>query len=83
MTDDTMGRFGLSRRTLLRGGLGGAAALALGAPAVRAAPREVKISMQRSSVLFTVLKVKGTLAERLARWASRRPGTCSPASSSR
>ncbi len=66
MTDDTMGRFGLSRRTLLRGGLGGAAALALGAPAVRAAPREVKISMQRSSVLFTVLKVKGTLAERLA-----------------
>lgn len=66
MTDDTTGRFGPSRRTLLRGGLGGAAVLALGAPAVRAAPREVKISMQRSSVLFTVLKVKGTLAERLA-----------------
>ncbi|MCJ2068934.1 ABC transporter substrate-binding protein [Methylobacterium sp. J-030] len=66
MTDDTTGRFGPSRRTLLRGGLGGAAALALGAPTARAAPREVKISMQRSSVLFTVLKVKGTLAERLA-----------------
>ncbi len=65
MTDDTTGRFGPSRRTLLRGGLGGAAVLAR-VPAVRAAPREVKISMQRSSVLFTVLKVKGTLAERLA-----------------
>ena len=66
MTDDTTGRFGPSRRTLLRSGLGGAAVLALGAPAILAAPHEVKISMQRSSVLFTVLKVKGTLVERLA-----------------
>ncbi|MCJ2013642.1 ABC transporter substrate-binding protein [Methylobacterium sp. J-076] len=66
MTDDTLRGIAPSRRTLLRSGLGGAAVLALGAPAVRAAPREVKISMQRSSVLFTVLKVKGTLAERLA-----------------
>ena len=66
MIDDSTGRFGPSRRTLLRGGLGGAAALALGAPAVHAAPREVKLSMQRSSVLLTVLKVKGTLTERLA-----------------
>ena len=66
MTDETPWRIAPSRRSLLRTGLGGAAALALGAPAVRAAPREVKISMQRSSVLFTVLKVKGTLAERLA-----------------
>ena len=59
-------RIAPSRRSLLRTGLGGAAALALGAPSVRAATRDVKISMQRSSVLFTVLKVKGTLAERLA-----------------
>jgi sulfonate transport system substrate-binding protein len=66
MTHDTLCRIAPSRRTLLRAGLGGAAAAALGAPAVRAAPREVKISMQRSSVLFTILKVKGTLAERLA-----------------
>lgn len=66
MIDDTTGRCGPSRRTLLRGGLAGASVLALGTPAIRAAPREVKISMQRSSVLFTVLKVKGTLAERLA-----------------
>jgi sulfonate transport system substrate-binding protein len=57
---------GPSRRTLLRAGLGAAAALSLGRPASSAAPREVKISMQRSSVLFTVLKVRGTLAERLA-----------------
>lgn len=57
---------GPSRRTLLRAGLGAAGVLSLGMPAVRAAPRAVKISMQRSSVLFTVLKVKGTLAERLA-----------------
>ena len=66
MIDDRSGRFGPSRRALLRTGLGGAAVVALGAPSLRAAPREVKISMQRSSVLFTVLKVKGTLAERLA-----------------
>ncbi|MBP31865.1 ABC transporter substrate-binding protein [Methylobacterium sp.] len=66
MTDETLWRIAPSRRSLLRTGLGGAAAVALGAPAVHAAPREVKISMQRSSVLFTVLKVKGTLAERLA-----------------
>ncbi|TXM65322.1 transporter substrate-binding domain-containing protein [Methylobacterium sp. WL12] len=66
MTNETPWRIAPSRRSFLRTGLGGAAALALGAPAVHAAPREVKISMQRSSVLFTVLKVKGTLAERLA-----------------
>jgi len=66
MTDEIPWRITPSRRSLLRTGFGGAAALALGAPAVHAAPRELKISMQRSSVLFTVLKVKGTLAERLA-----------------
>lgn len=66
MTDETKWRIAPSRRSLLRIGLGGATALALGTPSLRAAPREVKISMQRSSVLFTVLKVKGTLAERLA-----------------
>lgn len=66
MTDETLWRIAPSRRSLLRTGLGSAAAVALGAPAVHAAPRDVKISMQRSSVLFTVLKVKGTLAERLA-----------------
>src|SRR6478735_8804373 len=66
MTDDTLSRIAPSRRSLLQAGLGAAATLALGAPAVLAGLREVKISMQRSSVLFTVLKVKGTLAERLA-----------------
>lgn len=66
MTDDTFGGVRPSRRTLLRAGLGSAAALSLGMPAVHAAQREVKISMQRSSVLFTVLKEKGTLKERLA-----------------
>ena len=68
MTDATPRRGLTSRRTLLRAGLGAAGLLgmpALGRPA-RAAERVVKISMQRSSVLFTVLKVKGTLAERLA-----------------
>ena len=66
MTDDTQRRIAPCRRTFLRAGLGGAAAVALGAPAVHAAPRVVKISLQRSSVLFTVLKVKGTLDKRLA-----------------
>ena len=66
MTDDTSRRLSPSRRTLLRAGLGAAAASALAMPAVHAAERVVKISMQRSSVLFTVLKVKGLLAERLA-----------------
>ena len=66
MTDDTLSRIAPSRRSVLRTGLGAAATLALGTPAVLAGPREVKISMQRSSVLFTVLKVKGTLADRLA-----------------
>ncbi|MCJ2092968.1 ABC transporter substrate-binding protein [Methylobacterium sp. J-072] len=65
MTDDTPAGRSPSRRTLLMAGLG-AAALPFASPAVHAAAREVKISMQRSSVLFTVLKVKGTLAERLA-----------------
>ncbi|GJD57566.1 aliphatic sulfonate ABC transporter substrate-binding protein [Methylobacterium dankookense] len=70
MTDDTPRGAPTSRRTFLRAGLGAglgaAAASALGMPAVHAAERVVRISMQRSSVLFTVLKVKGTLAERLA-----------------
>lgn len=66
MTDDTPRGPGPSRRGLLATGLAAAAALPLGVPAARAAAREVRISMQRSSVLFTVLKVKGTLAERLA-----------------
>ncbi|MCJ2056936.1 ABC transporter substrate-binding protein, partial [Methylobacterium sp. J-048] len=65
MTDDTPAGGSPSRRTLLLAGLG-AAALPFASPAVHAAVREVKISMQRSSVLFTILKVKGTLAERLA-----------------
>ena len=66
MTDDTPRGPVPSRRTLLRAGLGAAAALPFAVPPARAAAREVKISMQRSSVLFTVLKVKGTLQERLA-----------------
>ncbi|MGU3326630.1 ABC transporter substrate-binding protein [Methylobacterium mesophilicum] len=65
MTDDMPAGRSPSRRTLLLAGLG-AAALPFASPAVHAAAREVKISMQRSSVLFTILKVKGTLAERLA-----------------
>ena len=66
MTDDTPRGPVPSRRTLLKAGLGAAATLPFGMPAARAAAGEVKISMQRSSVLFTVLKVKGTLQERLA-----------------
>jgi sulfonate transport system substrate-binding protein len=65
MTDASR-RLSTSRRTVLRAGLGAAAASALGMPALHAAERVVRISMQRSSVLFTVLKVQGTLAERLA-----------------
>lgn len=78
MTDDSP-REGLrdgptSRRRLLQAGVGAAGACALGLPfglplgppAARAAERVVRISMQRSSVLFTVLKVRGLLAERLA-----------------
>jgi sulfonate transport system substrate-binding protein len=71
MTDDTprgpltARRPLTSRRALLGASLGAAAASALGMPAVHAAERVVRISMQRSSVLLTVLKVKGTLAERL------------------
>jgi sulfonate transport system substrate-binding protein len=65
MTNDTPAGRSPSRRTLLLAGLG-AAALPFAPPGVRAATREVKISMQRSSVLFTILKVKGSLAERLA-----------------
>ena len=38
MTDETLWRIAPSRRSLLRTGLGGAAAVALGAPAVHAAP---------------------------------------------
>lgn len=70
MTDDTPRAGPTSRRTLLRAGLGAAGAAALGLPfrpqPARAAERVVRISMQRSSVLFTVLKVRGLLAERLA-----------------
>jgi sulfonate transport system substrate-binding protein len=65
MTDASR-RLSTSRRTVLRAGLGAAAASALSMPALHAAERVVRISMQRSSVLFTVLKVQGTLAERLA-----------------
>lgn len=66
MTDDTARVASTSRRDLLRAGIGAAAASALAMPKARAAERVVKISMQRSSVLLTVLKVKGILAERLA-----------------
>ncbi|WP_336488525.1 aliphatic sulfonate ABC transporter substrate-binding protein [Methylobacterium nigriterrae] len=66
MTDDASRRLATTRRSVLRTGLGVVAASVLGMPAVHAAERVVKISMQRSSVLFTVLKVRGTLAERLA-----------------
>lgn len=70
MTDGASRRLLTTRRSVLCGGLGTVAASAIGmpmgAPAVHAAGRVVKISMQRSSVLFTVLKVRGTLAERLA-----------------
>src|SRR4051794_27187044 len=65
MTDNTPRGPIASRRTLLRAGVGAAAASALGMPAVHAAERVVKISLQRSSVLLTVLKVKGILGERL------------------
>lgn len=70
MTDDTPRAGPTTRRTLLRAGLGAAGAAALGLSfrpqAASAAERVVRISMQRSSVLFTVLKVRGLLAERLA-----------------
>lgn len=53
-----------------RGLLGGAgAALALGGAGgrpARAADRPIRLSFQRSSTLLTVLKLKGTLVERLA-----------------
>ena len=65
MTDDTPRGATPSRRTILRAGIGAAALLPLGAPAVRAAERTVRLSYQRSSTLLTVLKAKGTLDARL------------------
>ena len=57
-----------SRRAVLRAGATLAAGFACAIPGVhgaRAAERTVKLSYQRSSVLLTVLKVQGTLQERL------------------
>ncbi|WP_082507733.1 ABC transporter substrate-binding protein [Methylobacterium sp. Leaf113] len=65
MIEDTPRRTVLSRRTMLRAGLGAAALAPLGMPAVRAAERTVRLSYQRSSTLLTILKAKATLDERL------------------
>ncbi|WP_375465627.1 aliphatic sulfonate ABC transporter substrate-binding protein [uncultured Methylobacterium sp.] len=57
-----------SRRAVLRAGATLAAGLAGMVPGLRgarAAERTVRLSYQRSSVLLTILKVKGTLEERL------------------